>query len=121
MHTALHRTAALRSRSRVASVAALGAALGLGATFYQYQRDEGFRRFCKFGRHCLPIFLHYRYVELTDNRSESFERLHRLYVRRVMDIVTDMKGYYIKLAQAGSQMHACPAVYSEVLGHTGQG
>jgi len=39
-----------------------------------------------------------------------------MYIDDVMQIVLDMKGYYVKLAQGASQMHACPEVYNKVLG-----
>ncbi len=74
---------------------------GAGAIAYGYNTDEGFWRFCEFFRRCVPIVLHYRYMELCNNQTEKFEMLHDLYAETAMDIVLHMKGSIL----TGARIH----------------
>lgn len=87
---------------RAASTALLVA--GAGAT-YQYQRDEGTRRSVTFWKEAFPIYLHYRYVEVTtakqtaEEQSRAFNKLHDMYAPRSEQLVLELRGYYLKQAQ----------------------
>lgn len=96
----------------------LGACVGGTAALatYGYSTDEGFRRLVDFNRLVIPIACHYKFVEITGGTDDAFERLHETYANRVLEIVLEMKGYYVKLAQfASSFTAALPKQYVERL------
>lgn len=85
-------------------------ALGSGGVAYHAHNDEGFHRSLYFWRKAFPIYLHYRaqqaYMETLGlpeaEQDAAYERLHETHASDVMDIVLQLKGFYIKLAQVGS-------------------
>lgn len=97
----------LRNSARLlVATTAIGSA---GATF-QAQRDEGFRRSLYFWRKAFPIYCQYRATQLymetlalpPAEQDVAYERLHERFAPEVFDIILELKGFYIKLAQVGS-------------------
>ncbi|CAI5719029.1 unnamed protein product [Peronospora effusa] len=94
-----------------------GARLLLGSTAagatgitYAMHSDEGFNRSLYFWRKAFPIYLHYRAAQLymdhlklpEEEQNIEYEKLHEKYAPEVFDIVLELKGFYVKLAQTGS-------------------
>ncbi|CAI5721704.1 unnamed protein product [Hyaloperonospora brassicae] len=85
-------------------------AAGAGGVTYAAHSDEGFNRSLYFWRKAFPIYLHYRaaklwmdHLELSiEQQNIEYERLHDKYAPEVFDIVLELKGFYVKLAQTGS-------------------
>uniref|UniRef100_K3WDH8 ABC1 atypical kinase-like domain-containing protein n=1 Tax=Globisporangium ultimum (strain ATCC 200006 / CBS 805.95 / DAOM BR144) TaxID=431595 RepID=K3WDH8_GLOUD len=85
-------------------------ALGSAGVAYQAQSDEGFRRSLYFWRKAFPIYLHYRVAQLYMEQlglpehvqDREYDKLHNRFAPEVFDIVLELKGFYIKLAQVGS-------------------
>ncbi|DAZ93663.1 TPA: hypothetical protein N0F65_012871 [Lagenidium giganteum] len=85
-------------------------AIGTTGVAYQSANDEGFRRSLYFWRKAFPVYLHYRttqlYMETTgvpeEEQDREYERLHEMHAPDLFDIVLELKGFYIKLAQTGS-------------------
>jgi aarF domain-containing kinase len=85
-------------------------AVGAGGVTYAAHSDEGFNRSLYFWRKAFPIYLHYRAaqlymerLELSDEEQDAeYEKLHDKYAPEVFDIVLELKGFYVKLAQTGS-------------------
>ncbi|KAE8894362.1 hypothetical protein PF005_g25206 [Phytophthora fragariae] len=85
-------------------------AVGAGGVTYAAHSDEGFSRSLYFWRKAFPIYLHYRAAQLymeqlqlsDEQQSIEYERLHDKYAPEVFDIVLELKGFYVKLAQTGS-------------------
>lgn len=85
-------------------------AVGSAGVTYQSQSDEGFRRSLYFWRKAFPIYLHYRATQLymeqlglpEAEQDAEYDRLHARFAPEVFDIVLELKGFYIKLAQVGS-------------------
>ena len=91
--------------------------IGVGGLLYF---DEGFRRQAQFYRPAIPILAHYKLMEYTheyvyqtslknilklkDNRTlnDKYEDLHQLYAQKILDIILDLKGLYVKAGQFGS-------------------
>nr|CCA27146.1 glycoside hydrolase putative [Albugo laibachii Nc14] len=79
------------------------------AGLYSYQ-DEGMKRSLYFWRHAFPIYAHYRFYQIymervelpVEKRNQIYEKLHEKHAPDVFAIVLSLKGFYIKLAQAGS-------------------
>lgn len=96
-------------RNGVRLLVATAAAGSAGAAF-QSQHDEGFRRSVYFWRKAFPIYLHYRAAQLymetiglpESEQDAEYDRLHARFAPEVFDIVLELKGFYIKLAQVGS-------------------
>ena len=71
--------------------------------------DPGFQRSLTFWSKAAPIYAVYRYKEWEfQDQSEAaydqeLERLHYKYADDVLAIILDMKGFYIKIGQMGSQ------------------
>lgn len=85
-------------------------AVGATGVTYAAQSDEGFNRSLYFWRKAFPIYLHYRAAQLymeraglsLEEQDEQYEQLHDRYAPEVFQIVLDLKGFYVKLAQTGS-------------------
>ncbi|KAF1773597.1 Protein kinase-like domain [Phytophthora cactorum] len=85
-------------------------AMGAGGVTYAAHSDEGFNRSLYFWRKAFPIYLHYRaaqlymeHAQLSDEEQDAeYEKLHEKYAPEVFDIVLELKGFYVKLAQTGS-------------------
>ncbi|CAI5728571.1 unnamed protein product [Peronospora farinosa] len=85
------------------------AAGATGITFAMHS-DEGFNRSLYFWRKAFPIYLHYRAAQLymdhlklpEEEQNIEYEKLHEKYAPEVFDIVLELKGFYVKLAQTGS-------------------
>uniref|UniRef100_M4BTI7 Protein kinase domain-containing protein n=1 Tax=Hyaloperonospora arabidopsidis (strain Emoy2) TaxID=559515 RepID=M4BTI7_HYAAE len=85
-------------------------AVGTGGVTYAAHSDEGFSRSLHFWRKAFPIYLHYRAAKLymdslnfsIEEQDIEYERLHDKYAPEVFDIVLELKGFYVKLAQTGS-------------------
>ncbi|CAI5747299.1 unnamed protein product [Peronospora destructor] len=86
------------------------AATGAGGVTYAMHSDEGFNRSLYFWRKAFPIYLHYRAAQLymdhlgfpDKEQNIEYEKLHEKYAPEVFDIVLELKGFYVKLAQTGS-------------------
>jgi aarF domain-containing kinase len=71
--------------------------------------DTGFQRSLTFWSKAAPIYAVYRYKEweFQDKTEEEYDqelvRLHNKYADNVLSIILDMKGFYIKIGQMGSQ------------------
>lgn len=85
-------------------------AMGAGGMTYVAHSDEGFNRSLYFWRKAFPIYLHYRAAQLymerahlsDEEKDAEYEKLHEKYAPEVFDIVLELKGFYVKLAQTGS-------------------
>lgn len=85
-------------------------AVGSAGVSYQSQNDEGFRRSLYFWRKAFPIYCQYRATQLymeqlglpEEEQDAEYDRLHERFAPEVFDIVLELKGFYIKLAQVGS-------------------
>ncbi|KAI9907576.1 hypothetical protein PsorP6_003197 [Peronosclerospora sorghi] len=83
---------------------------GVSGITYAAHADEGFNRSLYFWRKAFPIYLHYRAAQLyldhchvsDDAQTIAYEALHEKYAPQVFDIVRELKGFYVKLAQTGS-------------------
>ncbi|RHY31914.1 hypothetical protein DYB32_003044 [Aphanomyces invadans] len=82
-----------------------------GAIYYRMQKDEGFSRSAYFYAKVLPAYVDYRmtqiYVEdilkLPDAEQDVYyERLHNRYSDEIFDVILNLKGFYIKIAQLSS-------------------
>ncbi|RHY79612.1 hypothetical protein DYB30_011834 [Aphanomyces astaci] len=91
------------------ALAATGVAAG--AIYYRMQTDEGFSRSAYFYAKVLPAYVDYRvtqfYVEdilkLADpDQDEYYDRLHNRYSPEIFDVILNLKGFYIKIAQLSS-------------------
>lgn len=96
-----------RNGARLLLASTAAAAGGVSYTAYT---DEGFHRSLFFWRKAFPIYLHYRVAQLymdrfTPSKAEQdavYAQLHEKYAPLAFDIVLELKGFYIKLAQLGS-------------------
>lgn len=85
-------------------------AVGASGMTYAVHTDEGFNRSLYFWRKAFPIYLHYRaaqlymtHFDLSDqDQTIEYEKLHEKYAPEIFDIVLELKGFYVKLAQTGS-------------------
>eukprot|EP00045_Choanoeca_perplexa_P011587 m.123642 g.123642 ORF g.123642 m.123642 type:complete len:556 (+) comp15683_c0_seq5:1276-2943(+) len=104
MSTTLSSANAPSYKRWIKGTLATAAILG-GVAFYQ---DEGAQRTASFWSTAFPVYLHYRFVEKTvENKPEEdqeaeFQRLHDKYAHVMLDIILNMKGFYIKVGQIGS-------------------
>ena len=81
----------------------------LGSIFYYNHRNEdNWQRSLYFWGNLYPIYCHYRIIDiLTTNstqniRDKKFKKLHIKYKYKIYNMVTKLKGFYIKLGQLGS-------------------
>ena len=71
--------------------------------------DQGFSRSLTFWRKAFPIYAHYRWTEwLFDGKpekeyNEALLKLHQKYADDVLGIILEMRGFYVKIGQMGSQ------------------
>ncbi|GLD92079.1 hypothetical protein PINS_up000612 [Pythium insidiosum] len=85
-------------------------AVGGSTVAYKAQSDEGFGRSVYFWRKAFPIYAHYRatqlymeYMKIPESEQDLvYEQLHEQHAPEVFEIVLELKGFYIKLAQTGS-------------------
>ena len=80
---------------------------------------ERFIRPLKFWNQMFPIYLDYKFHEYLyqfTNKPENYQELHRKYAPKVLGILSDLKGIYIKIGQVISQRpDYCPQEYRDVL------
>eukprot|EP00730_Choanoeca_flexa_P007045 TRINITY_DN12273_c0_g1_i1.p1 TRINITY_DN12273_c0_g1~~TRINITY_DN12273_c0_g1_i1.p1 ORF type:complete len:566 (+),score=133.06 TRINITY_DN12273_c0_g1_i1:99-1796(+) len=93
-----------------------------GSTAIFFNQNESARRTASFWSTAFPVYLHYRFVEKrVDNepkhvQSAAFEELHNKYAPVMLDIILNMKGFYIKVGQIGStRADILPQQYLDVL------
>mmetsp|Transcript_28404 Transcript_28404/g.92763 ORF Transcript_28404/g.92763 Transcript_28404/m.92763 type:complete len:545 (+) Transcript_28404:1128-2762(+) len=83
----------------------LGAAATASAGIVAVGSDEGLGRAASFWSRAFPVYLHYRFVEVTtwhlpsSEIDAAFEVLHDRWAPFVRDLTYDLKGYYLKNAQ----------------------
>ena len=76
-----------------------------GGFYYNHRDEKNFKRSLEFWRRVYPIYFDYVYCDWkTKNYSQSdrdieFEKLHEKYAPIIVDIIDDLRGLYIKLAQ----------------------
>jgi aarF domain-containing kinase len=87
----------------LASVAGVAGVVGLA------RADEGFARSLAFWRRAFPIYAHYRWAEFRCGAGPEAEydkallSLHKRYADEALQIILDMRGFYVKIGQMGSQ------------------
>lgn len=97
----------MAARSMFRKVGVLSGLVGVGVTT-AIVYDEGANRAARFWSCALPIFAHYKWTEwFTKGKpdsevTESFKVLHDRYAPITRDLVLDLRGFFIKLAQLGS-------------------
>lgn len=78
------------------------------AVRYISGKDEGTARSVKFWRHVLPVWAHYRSVQLLnrdlgvlsdEHAAPMYEKLHERYADHIRDLCYEMRGFYLKNAQ----------------------
>eukprot|EP00164_Ancoracysta_twista_P003420 GFYU01004561.1.p1 GENE.GFYU01004561.1~~GFYU01004561.1.p1 ORF type:complete len:646 (-),score=186.86 GFYU01004561.1:56-1993(-) len=95
------------SRMALIGLTAVSAAGGVTLIVDDDLRNRTYRS-VTFWRKMFPIYLHYRLVHYQvrdlpeEAQDEAFDQLHEKYASKVLDVVTTLKGLYIKLAQVGS-------------------
>jgi aarF domain-containing kinase len=85
-------------------------AIGGAGAAYHAHNDEGFNRSLYFWRKAFPVYCHYRAKQIymenlnwpEEEQDKEYEKLHEKYAIELFDIVLQLKGFYIKLAQTGS-------------------
>jgi aarF domain-containing kinase len=95
---------------------------------YKYKTDNGAARTIKFWFHVLPVFIHYRSVQLlnrdlgllSDEQADPiYEALHERYADYVRDVTYEMRGFFLKNAQLMSTRDDfVPARYMQWLKET---
>ena len=86
----------------LASVAGVAGVVGLA------RADEGFARSLAFWRRAFPIYAHYRWAEFRCGAGPEAEydkallSLHKRYADEALQIILDMRGFYVKIGQMGS-------------------
>jgi aarF domain-containing kinase len=90
----------------VFTTAALAATGGsIGTAYYLLNQ---YKRPLQFWQQMFPIYLHYRLTDLryskaaADERQERLQELHNKYARRVLDMILDLRGLFIKIGQVGA-------------------
>lgn len=95
------------SRNRLVFTTAITAATGasIGTAYYLYTQ---YRRPLQFWQQMFPIYLHYRLTDLRysksapDERQGHFQQLHNQYARKVLDLILNLRGLFIKIGQVGA-------------------
>src|SRR6478736_2295372 len=94
-----------------------GATTIIGAGYY-YQNDvEKAARPLKFWSHMFPIYMHYRFVEwkqkhISGEKDEEWQDLHAKYAPKVLKVILDLRGIYIKVGQVmASREDIAPEIY----------
>lgn len=92
----------LRLAGRATGVVVVATGAGFG---YRYATDEGTRRSVLFWGRAFPIYLHYRRVQKgmegrpNEESDAAFNALHDEYAPVVKELVLELRGFYLKLAQ----------------------
>ena len=99
---------AVSSRPVKACAAMLGGGLVIAGSVAAYAIiDPGFGRSVTFWRKAFPIYAHYRAVEWMYSEHSDYDdkllALHRRYADRTLAIILEMRGFYVKIGQLGSQ------------------
>eukprot|EP01084_Bolivina_argentea_P251484 421791_1 len=77
--------------------------------FYMKHRDEqNWRRSMKFWWHVYPLYFHYKFTDIytktwdESKRDAKFEELHEKYKYKIVAIIDELRGLYIKMGQMGA-------------------
>lgn len=105
-------------------------ALAFGATgvggfsFYKLNPDSPYSRSMKLWTQLGPVIAHYRWLELKQKMSpldevasdKAYGELHVKYANHVMEVLRDLRGFYIKVAQVmANRSDMLPDLYIESL------
>ena len=112
----LHFLGPLQLKYGIATIASLAGAFA--ATNKDMNPDELIRPL-QFWRQIFPIYLDYKFHEYLfeyTGKEPDFSWLHRKHAPRVLAILSDLKGIYVKIGQVISQRpDYCPKEYRDVL------
>ncbi|CAK9053417.1 unnamed protein product [Durusdinium trenchii] len=106
-----------KSIARRAGRALLGAGcVGGAGCIFLYSTDPSFERSVRFWRHTGPIVAHYfleRWCSTDEaDRDARFQRLHSLYAAKAREVVEELRGMFVKVAQVLSvRPEAVPEQY----------
>eukprot|EP00933_Yihiella_yeosuensis_P017157 TRINITY_DN14410_c0_g1_i1.p1 TRINITY_DN14410_c0_g1~~TRINITY_DN14410_c0_g1_i1.p1 ORF type:complete len:579 (-),score=118.79 TRINITY_DN14410_c0_g1_i1:15-1751(-) len=88
-------------------------AAGVGVMGYRLAEPEvaGLRRGAKFWKYALPIYREYRLAEQelgklpAKERRKKWDAIHQKYGPRILEMIQDLRGFYVKIGQVCSTRH----------------
>jgi aarF domain-containing kinase len=88
------------------------------SSFFALSNDiESMTRPLIFWRRMFPIYVEYRLSEFKSTSKEEWQQLHQKYAPKVLDIILELKGMYIKMGQVLSQRpDVLPKEYRDAFG-----